>query len=715
MKTRYKITISLVILIAGLVAVGWNWESVKAATRKIVYNLRLDDGLIGYWSFNGQDMSGVTATDRGSGGNNGTLTSGPTAVPGVVGQALNFDGVNDYVNLGSSAILNPANFTLSAWFKSSGCSAAMTPCNIYRWRTFGNALAVTSAGEVQTYFYDSGVVLHTVTTTGGSYNDNQWHHVSGTYDGATLTMYVDGISNGAPASSADLTYAAGSASIGRAGNFDGDYFSGAIDEVRLYNRALSAAEVAYQYERTKPAGSGAVAKAVPNNNGLVGAWDFDDCDTCTTARDRSPYGNNGTMYNAAGPTEGDLHTASGKVMRGIYLDGSNDYINIPNSTSLDITGDKVTVEAWINTPEAAPAEYDRIVVKEVAGNAAPYTRYSLTREGSSTGKIGFTISTGGVGTDTFLVSTGAVSPNVWHHLVGVYDGATMYLYIDGVLNNSTAKSGNIGSSATPLVIGADTESSIEYTNAYIDGVRVYNRALTATEVKNSYNNTARKFLVNMPQNKLLADGLVGLWSFNGQDMSGVTAIDRSSGGNNGTLTGGPTVVPGVVGQALNFDGNGDYVDAGANSITGTSPFTLSAWINTNQISAYSGAVAMGTSAIDASAYIGTVETAQVGTNNSIGGGFYGRNYGSGITTTGQWAHVVMTFTGGVGGTATIYVNGQNLVSEAKTPSLAVGTVRMGRIGTDTLYDFNGSIDEVRLYNRALSAAEVLQLYRAGSR
>jgi MSHA biogenesis protein MshQ len=173
--------------------------------------------------------------------------------------------------------------------------------------------------------------------------------------------------------------------------------------------------------------------------------------------------------------------------------------------------------------------------------------------------------------------------------------------------------------------------------------------------------------------------------------------------SSGHYTGGGTGVADVatnasaqIGVGTTFDGTGDYIEVGANSIDATDAFTLSCWLNTDTVGKYSGAVSIGATGIGNSAYIGTVLTAQVGTSNSIGGGFYGSNYGSGITTTGSWKYVQMTFAGGASGAVKIYVDGIEKVNTTSTPGIDVGYTRIGRITTDTLYDFDGSIDEVRV-------------------
>jgi len=211
---------------------------------------------------------------------------------------------------------------------------------------------------------------------------------------------------------------------------------------------------------------------------------------------------------------------------------------------------------------------------------------------------------------------------------------------------------------------------------------------------------------------ILDASLVGHWTFDASDISGITAFDRSGQGNNGTLTNGPTQTTGQVGGSLNFDGLDDFVDLLNNPILGTQAFTLFAWGNSITVAKYSGSLALGSSAGLQSTYIGTVDGAQVGFSNSIGGGFYGANYGSSISTINQWNAVTLSFSGGSGGTARLYVNGTLMQTVSLTPNISGSIARIGRIGTDTIYNFSGRIDDVRIYNRALTPAEISTLYNA---
>jgi hypothetical protein len=114
-----------------------------------------------------------------------------------------------------------------------------------------------------------------------------------------------------------------------------------------------------------------------------------------------------------------------------------------------------------------------------------------------------------------------------------------------------------------------------------------------------------------------------------------------------------------------------------------------------------------------SAYIGWVDTAQVGTSQSIGGGFYGRNYGSGIIDSG-WHYIVLTYSGGGDGTASLFVDGVLKVTEAYTPTLGAGSYMLGKAESGTAYWFNGSIDDVKIWDYALTPRQIAIEYNQGA-
>jgi hypothetical protein len=161
-----------------------------------------------------------------------------------------------------------------------------------------------------------------------------------------------------------------------------------------------------------------------------------------------------------------------------------------------------------------------------------------------------------------------------------------------------------------------------------------------------------------------------------------------------------------------FDGIDDFISfTSLNPITSNSPFTLSAWLNVKTHTDYGISLYIGDAATNQSAFLGYVTTAQTGIGNSIGGGFYGVNLGTGVLSNTGWHSVTLTYNGS---TAIIYVDGISRVTRsAYTAALSNTSIRIGRANTGSpFYPFNGDVAQTQLYNRALSPAEVAQNYNA---
>jgi hypothetical protein len=216
--------------------------------------------------------------------------------------AMSFDGSNDYVDAGTSAILDVDYVTISAWINASSWDSGSfnyivsketvaSPYHGYELRnSFGSIQFVVAIGVTE-YLLNS-----TLPTTG------VWHHLAGTYDGETMLLYVDGAqvnSNTSP--SGVMRKASGqSLYIGEGQAYPNRRFVGQIDDVRIYNRALSASEIqSLALSRSR----------LLITDGLVGWWKLDDGingETAggATARDSSGNGNTGT------PTNGPIWKAS---------------------------------------------------------------------------------------------------------------------------------------------------------------------------------------------------------------------------------------------------------------------------------------------------------------------------------------------------------------------------------------------------------------------
>ena len=216
-------------------------------------NNTLNQGLVGYWPFDGKDMGTTSAIDRSGNNNLGFLTNGPIRTIGRIGQGLSFDGVNDYVDAGSNASLNLAtNLTVAAWFKFT----AIHDTNNY---IYSKRNSAGDANGYALYMNNTNDRLRAIVLDGtnplcgdsalesGNLTSGAWYQGTMTYDGANMRLYVNGSVVATTACTRSSATGA-SALIGIYNSLAAEYaFPGTIDDVRIYNRALSAAEVRRLY------------------------------------------------------------------------------------------------------------------------------------------------------------------------------------------------------------------------------------------------------------------------------------------------------------------------------------------------------------------------------------------------------------------------------------------------------------------------------------
>ena len=199
-------------------------------------------------------------------------------------------------------------------------------------------------------------------------------------------------------------------------------------------------------------------------SGLVAAYGFEES-TGTQAIDASGYGNHGTISGATRVTT----TQFGNVLR---FNGSNNWVTVPDKASLDLTTG-MTVEAWVYP--TAISSWRTVVMKEQTGSAS-YWLYA----NNSSNRPANVINVGG-SIKTLSAGSQQLPVNSWAHLASTYDGSTQKLYVNGALVGSRSQTGSIALSSGALSIGGNSVWG-EYFTGYIDEVRVYNRALTQTEI-----------------------------------------------------------------------------------------------------------------------------------------------------------------------------------------------------------------------------------------
>jgi len=687
---------------------------------------------IAHWKFD--EGQGTTANNSGNGGStlNGTITGATWTQNGKFGKALSFDG-SDYVkNAGNNTGMSgDFSGTISAWVFPTNVSASVKQVagllNVVPGSSaFSILLDNNGAGSVGAHFNACGQ-----NTVAGVLQNNNWYHLVITKTPGTVSsttkIYVNGreypttnqYANCTPALSVERI------EIGAGWNgVDGDIpFSGLIDDVKIYNYALTSDEVKTDYNQgkvivmgslssgtgnTAPSGSASQAYCIPGDTTAclppVAEWNFEE-NVGTTAYDTSGNANHGVFgAGNSAPTWSAGHQNSGA---GLKFDGVDDYVEVGSGASLNIT-DAITIEAWVKPIDKGNYE---IVFSKVGGvaHATLSRNYAL-------------FYVGGVYNWVITLSTNLYDGN-WHHVVWIYDknggNNNMKFIVDGGKEvQSTTQTGSITTSGWPAGIGWAQQNSVDYFfKGQIDQVRVFNYARTPAQIAWDYNRGGPvawykldecqgSVVHNSAANPATAglDGTLVVGANGTQNTPGTCAIGTSAAWTNGAT--------GKNNASLNFDGTDDYI--GINAISGlTSVHTTSLWIKPTTITNGNYYI-FDTGTVNNNwiqLYDGDGDGKLELRSGSIASGGYISYSNFEFTQASNWYHVVVTTDDTK--LITIYINGIFDKSQTLTDVQTPGAIKTGVAGNDTCY-FPGQIDDVQIYNYALTATQVKTLYSGGS-
>jgi hypothetical protein len=553
--------------------------------------------------------------------------------------------------------ISGTGITILAWFKANGFGDD---------RFVAKATGTSVANAYWSLGTDSSSRLKAQIMIGGTTQELQpsvaltqgvWHFAAVTYNGSTIRVYLDGVEVGSGsysgAVSTDSTVAVGLGNLpSGAGN---RAFSGALDELAVFNKALTAAEIATLF--------------TTGGGGLRARWKLIET-SGATATDSSPQQNNGTYTN--GVVLGRSGPYPGPGDKAANFDGADDHVDIPNQAMYDLTG-PMAVAAWIKVDVFD--DVDQAILTK--GQNA----WRLQRDGSNNG-VNFTCDNL---TTESVATTVSVNDGQWHHVVGVYTGSQLQIYLDGVLNNSVNSTGSIRSNNRVVQIGRRSNGGSKEFDGAIHDARIYSRSLSATEVARLY-------------------GLIGQWKLN--QTSGTTATDSTVFGRNGSLTGSANWSTDCSGTG-NFDFNGTshvFTVANATDFQPTAMLSEAAWIKGDSWGSGNNANAILRKG-DTNPNNYTLQIADGRVELLLDGNDSAGIRGNTVLTTGQWYHVAATWDGA---TAKIYVNGQLDNSPGTAKASPIGTdTRPIYIGGGASADyFDGMIRDVRLYNRPFSSAEL---------
>lgn len=440
-------------------------------------------GLVGHWTFDGGKVVNGVALDSSGNGYHANLIGIATSTfysVGKIGQGFLFDGSDDAVKPTSNFPTLTA-FSVSAWVKVNDLSVNR---GIFTSRNASNnsfRYRVTTTGSVQ-FIMGDATTLSTLSTATGLISVGNFYHIVITGDSAVqMNIYINGVISTASTTIQVLGVPSSFGYIGTSWNTVSDQMNGVIDDVRLYNRVLSAGEIKALYNQ----GASKFNKTPTTilTSGLVGYWTFDGADTSWTANttvDKSTSGNTGTMTNMSTTSS----PAIGKIGQGFNFDGVNDYVNAGNGNSLNIVGN-ITISAWVKFDNTN--DVDIIVSRDNGGPGdATAWSYEFGRE-ITTNKL-FLYSDGSGGEYQSVNSSSSITDTSWHHIAVTKNGSVVTFFIDGALDNSATMTQTFPSTSHSLHIGTENYSATtEKFDGLIDDVRVYNRALSAAEIKILYN------------------------------------------------------------------------------------------------------------------------------------------------------------------------------------------------------------------------------------
>ncbi len=249
------------------------------------------------------------------------------------------------------------------------------------------------------------------------------------------------------------------------------------------------------------------ATTTPVSGGLVAAWGFNE-GAGPTAADVSGLVNTGSLGGAS-------WTPAGKFGGALSFGGSSSQVTVSDASSLDLTSG-MTVEAWVN-PTASATTWKAILHKNT-------DRYYLMASSDSGGVpvIGGTFGSG----NSNLFGPGTLPLGVWSHVAGTFDGARLHLYVNGSEVANVHQSGGLTTSAEDLMIGADVYG--EFFQGVLDEIRIYNRALSPSEIQADMNKPVENGVVQFSVRRDASTNTVVL-SWIDSALSGTYRVRRATG------------------------------------------------------------------------------------------------------------------------------------------------------------------------------------------
>jgi fibronectin type 3 domain-containing protein len=503
-------------------------------------------GLVAAYSFS--EGTGTSVADASGNGNNGTISNATWSTAGKYGDALVFNGTNALVTIPDAASLHlTTGMTLEAWVDPSTVTSAWRDV-IYK----GNDDYFLEATSTKSKYPAAGATVGTsdVATYGTTaLTASTWTFLTETYNGSALDLYVNGTLVSSLAETGNIATSTNPLQIG-GDSIYGQYFAGTIDQVRIYNGALTAAQITSDMNAaitTQPTAPTNLTASAVSQGQINLSWTA-STDTVPVTYEVYRENPGSTSYAQVGTTTGTTYSDTGLTASSTYSyevraddaentlsafsnvastttsagnpglvaaypfdegtgttvydasgNGNNGTISNATWSTAGKYGDALVfngTNALVTIPDAASLHLTTGMTLEAWVD--PSTVTSAWRdviykgnddyflEATST-KSKYPAAGATVGTsDVATYGTKALTASTWTFLTETYNGSALDLYVNGTLISSLTETGNIATSTDPLQIGGDSIYG-QYFKGMIDEVRVYDVALTVAQITSDMN------------------------------------------------------------------------------------------------------------------------------------------------------------------------------------------------------------------------------------
>ena len=475
----------------GQARVGWRipsggvtpstlWNSIYGVWNADTRGTSLDTSI--FRVYNGDNVNDTSGNAQ-----NGTNVGGVTFTTGKVGNALTFNGSNNYVNLGNDKFSFAGNFTISAWVNLNTVSwnkAIMSNLSYVSNISNGWLLLMRNNKLYFEFYKNNGTYDYLATNT--NLTTSTWYHIIVVRVASQSTkIYINGVLDTSNSSTYNPTYTSTipiPASIG-AWKYDAtnvaQFTNGKIDALNVWDKALTDNEVLSLY-----------------NEGTGAEYPFSS-QTLPSLNDATPNANNGTRpaTTLSGGVPGPSFT-TGKIGKAFNFDGVNDFIELGDVMDLGLSSWSYSM--WFNVSNT---NNNMLFSKTILAS-----NYGRIWAGTNASKVYFAFQIDSPNSNIVVETTTNINTNTWYHVTFVFDrNDKMQVYLNGVLSNLNTTSGtnnltyysswNINTN-NPFRIGAFTTADNVGTTANftgkIDAFSVWNRVLTSTDVTDLYNSGTGK-------------------------------------------------------------------------------------------------------------------------------------------------------------------------------------------------------------------------------